>query len=222
MFMRRGQSVNVQAELSAPPGAAPISPVSRQVSSVALPPPRGLSWGMLAVAVTLGLLLITGLTLSALAFRPRDPAPTPHLAPAQTTRFEIPAVPTVLAASKSETPAPVLVAQISPPPAAVEPQPAPAPLKETPPPAVAELVPAVQAKLAPPPEPAPPEPPVPAPAPPPEPAPPQPPPAAESTSCGTSVHFVASPQAAARRAEEEGKLVFTLHVSGNFEDPGFT
>jgi hypothetical protein len=40
--------------------------------------------------------------------------------------------------------------------------------------------------------------------------------------CGTCVAFLASPQMAARRAAEEGKILFTLHVSGNFEDPGFT
>ncbi len=39
---------------------------------------------------------------------------------------------------------------------------------------------------------------------------------------GTSVHFVASPAEAAKQAQKEEKLVFVLHVSGHFEDPGIT
>jgi hypothetical protein len=39
---------------------------------------------------------------------------------------------------------------------------------------------------------------------------------------GTSVDFLDSPQAAAKQAKKEQKLVFVLHVSGNFEDPRFT
>ena len=39
---------------------------------------------------------------------------------------------------------------------------------------------------------------------------------------GTSVEFVDSPREAARQAKKEQKLVFILHVSGNFEDPRFT
>jgi len=41
-------------------------------------------------------------------------------------------------------------------------------------------------------------------------------------SYGTAVHFVDSPAEAAKQAKKEGKLVFVLHVSGNFEDPRFT
>lgn len=41
-------------------------------------------------------------------------------------------------------------------------------------------------------------------------------------SFGTAVHFVRSPQVANRQAQAEDKLAFILHVSGNFEDPGFT
>jgi hypothetical protein len=61
-----------------------------------------------------------------------------------------------------------------------------------------------------------------------EPAPPVVKPAAapgEGGQCetyGTSVHFVSTPREAAQRAAQEQKLVFTLHVSGNFEDPAFT
>ena len=41
-------------------------------------------------------------------------------------------------------------------------------------------------------------------------------------SFGTSVEFVSTPSAAAAQAKKEQKLVFVLHVSGNFEDPRFT
>jgi hypothetical protein len=40
--------------------------------------------------------------------------------------------------------------------------------------------------------------------------------------CGTAVEFVASPKLAAQQAIREQKLVFVLHVSGDFEDPDFT
>ena len=39
---------------------------------------------------------------------------------------------------------------------------------------------------------------------------------------GTAVQFYDSPAEAAARAKKEQKLVFVLHVSGNFEDPRFT
>lgn len=39
---------------------------------------------------------------------------------------------------------------------------------------------------------------------------------------GTSVEFYDTPSDAARAARKEQKLVFVLHVSGNFEDPRFT
>jgi hypothetical protein len=41
-------------------------------------------------------------------------------------------------------------------------------------------------------------------------------------SFGTSVEFAESPSEAAKQAKKEQKLVFVLHVSGNFEDPRFT
>jgi hypothetical protein len=47
----------------------------------------------------------------------------------------------------------------------------------------------------------------------------------EGTSCGsfgTSVEFAESPAEAAKQAKKQEKLVFILHVSGNFEDPKFT
>lgn len=40
--------------------------------------------------------------------------------------------------------------------------------------------------------------------------------------CGTAVSFVATPLIAGQQAAKEHKLLFVLHVSGNFEDPGFT
>jgi hypothetical protein len=39
---------------------------------------------------------------------------------------------------------------------------------------------------------------------------------------GTSVNFVATPRLAFRQAALEDKLVFLLHVSGNFEESAFT
>lgn len=39
---------------------------------------------------------------------------------------------------------------------------------------------------------------------------------------GTSFEFVESPSEAARLAKKQQKLVFVLHVSGEFEDSGLT
>jgi hypothetical protein len=39
---------------------------------------------------------------------------------------------------------------------------------------------------------------------------------------GTSVHFMKTPSEAAKQAKQDEKLVFVLHVSGDFEDPDFT
>jgi hypothetical protein len=47
----------------------------------------------------------------------------------------------------------------------------------------------------------------------------------EAPSCGahgTSIDFFDTPTQAATQAKKDGKLVFVLHVSGNFEDPRFT
>jgi hypothetical protein len=41
-------------------------------------------------------------------------------------------------------------------------------------------------------------------------------------SFGTAVTWVASPEIAKEQAVKQHKLLFVLHVSGNFEDPGFT
>ncbi|HZT80207.1 MAG TPA: hypothetical protein VFA26_08295 [Gemmataceae bacterium] len=40
--------------------------------------------------------------------------------------------------------------------------------------------------------------------------------------CGTAVAFLSSPREAARVALRDDRLQFVLHVSGNFDDPGFT
>ena len=47
-------------------------------------------------------------------------------------------------------------------------------------------------------------------------------PGASCGNYGTSVHFVPTPSEAARQALKEEKLVFVLHVSGNFENADFT
>ena len=39
---------------------------------------------------------------------------------------------------------------------------------------------------------------------------------------GTTIQWAASPADASQRAEDENKLVFMMHVSGNFKIPGFT
>jgi hypothetical protein len=39
---------------------------------------------------------------------------------------------------------------------------------------------------------------------------------------GTTVEFFDTPNEAAKVAKKDQKLVFVLHVSGNFEDPRFT
>ena len=52
-----------------------------------------------------------------------------------------------------------------------------------------------------------------------------PPKQTETTECGehgTTVQFEDSPAEAAKKAAKAEKLVFVLHVSGHFEDPGLT
>jgi hypothetical protein len=41
-------------------------------------------------------------------------------------------------------------------------------------------------------------------------------------SLNTALTWAKSPEEAAEQARRDGKLVFLIHVSGNFEDPGFT
>jgi hypothetical protein len=45
---------------------------------------------------------------------------------------------------------------------------------------------------------------------------------ARDRSLGTKLVWAQSPEEAAKQAEASGKLVLVLHVSGNFENPGFT
>jgi hypothetical protein len=47
-------------------------------------------------------------------------------------------------------------------------------------------------------------------------------PAGACETYGTSVQFLSNPAAASRQARRQDKLVFLLHVSGNFEDAKFT
>jgi hypothetical protein len=42
------------------------------------------------------------------------------------------------------------------------------------------------------------------------------------TTPGTAVNFLITPTEAARKARENNKLTFLLHISGNFEDLDFT
>jgi hypothetical protein len=42
------------------------------------------------------------------------------------------------------------------------------------------------------------------------------------TTHGTTVNFLSTPTEAARKARENNKLTFFLHISGNFEDSDFT
>jgi len=55
-------------------------------------------------------------------------------------------------------------------------------------------------------------------------SPPKTPPGEGATcgSYGTTVEFLDNRAEASAKAKKEGKLVFVLHVSGNFEDPRFT
>jgi len=46
--------------------------------------------------------------------------------------------------------------------------------------------------------------------------------AGDSCGFGTKIDFVESPKEAATMAKKQEKLVFVLHVSGHFEDPGLT
>ena len=49
-----------------------------------------------------------------------------------------------------------------------------------------------------------------------------PPSASRAETYGTSVTFLDSPAEAARQARRENKLLFVLHIAGNFEESCFT
>ncbi len=55
-----------------------------------------------------------------------------------------------------------------------------------------------------------------------EPAVPEPPVCRVDRSLDTALTWARSPAEASEQAARQGKLVFLIHVSGNFEDPGFT
>jgi hypothetical protein len=166
---------------------------------------------MIAVGGALGLLLITSLALGALALRPR-PLEGASLPSAPLVLIEAKAVPAV------NVPGPVEAVE------AVDPVPPAAPVRSGPGSFTNGVSGANPGKPAT--NPAPRE----------EPALPKPPPAlpaalalqaAEAPAAcgdgyGTSIAFLSSPRLAAQRAVQEQKLLFTLHVSGNFEDPQFT
>jgi hypothetical protein len=167
---------------------------------------------MIGAGVVLGMLFITGLSLAGLALRPRDPEPGLPPLPVQTAQVTLPPAPAVAPTApvpvsvikiEVQVPAPPEKPPAPPPPAVQPPAPPAAPVNPEPPAAPAPEPQVAAAPAAPPEAPA-------------EPAP------TSSGTCGTSVNFLASTQAAARRAAAEDKLVFILHVSGNFEDPGFT
>jgi hypothetical protein len=73
------------------------------------------------------------------------------------------------------------------------------------------------ARRSPPPEPTAPEPPAVVQA-----APPENKDDAPAGTCGTAINFIDNPFTAAQQAIAENKLLFVLHVSGDFDDPGFT
>jgi hypothetical protein len=157
------------------------------------------SWHAIGIGVAFCVLLLTGLILAALALRPREAASLEAVAFGPPPLIELPALPTASQPVQAEA----------------EPSPSP---KPAPSPFAVGLNGGKSPKALPNPEPE--EQPVkvpfafkPGPG------------NGELTQCetyGTSVHFVSTPREAAQRAAQEQKLVFTLHVSGNFEDPAFT
>lgn len=203
----------------------------------ALPPKdREFPWLIAGVLAGAGawLVAVVGVALSGLGAAP-PPRPEDLLAAAGPPAVKLEAVAV----------APVKVAPAAKPPLAPEPEPVPAPAADL----AAELVPPPDA---PPvlerrrvrPAEAPPTVVAPAPAPEPEPvpevpmkaAPPMLPglpvvmlPADKDRACaivhedlGTNVVFVKDPPAAFQQAKKEDKMVFMIHLSGNFEDRGFT
>jgi len=182
---------------SAPVGL-PVCPPPRLVQRPALSPPR-LYWPPVLVAAAVSAVLILGTTAAGFVYAcTRGPDEPPETDAASPPKHESP--PPVAVPPKTEVPAP------APRPVVVARAKAPAPLlpERSPPKPVAPQVP----------EPPPPEPPA-------APSVATDPPAARG-SFGTCVEFAASPLAAARLARERQKLLFVLHVSGDFEDSRFT
>ena len=191
-------------------------------------------WPAVAAAALLSLFILTGL-LAWLASHPGDTNPPPPRALAGSATAAKPVVrqeSTVAPLPRKEPSAsfsvPAAAAAAPETPAAI-----PVAVKEnipSPPPVVLAEKPADPVARAEPPAAASPEPN------PPEPREPTPPPekqirvaqaAPTAPSCpvekyGTSVDFLSNPQLASRQARTQAKLLFLLHVSGNFEDNCFT
>ena len=167
----------------------------------------------MAVATAAGTLFVAGVTLFA-AHGPARTAKPDLVALAESPRLDLSASPLPLdlpavAAVQPAEPVPVLpesrnveVSRRHPPALALPPLDATPPPLDAPPSADAPIVqaPIAPAALAP----------LTAPA------------APECQTFGTSVAFAAGPAAAAKRAARDGKLLFLLHVSGDFEDDAFT
>ena len=182
------------------PVGLPVCPPPRLVQRLSASPPR-LYWPPVLVAAAVSAVLILGTTAAGVVYAcTRGPDEPPDTEAASSPKQESPAPVAVPPKTKVLPPAP------APRPVVVARAKAPAPLlpERSPPKPVAPPVP----------EPPPPEPPA-------QPVVAAAPPAARG-SFGTCVEFAASPLAAARLAREQQKLLFVLHVSGDFEDSRFT
>ncbi len=199
-----------------PPRPAQPDPVRRPPPGPSPSPPASLIyWPAVATAGGLALALLGVLAVWV------------ALHPASEATVEVAVPPPAPPIPQAEPPAPVVpLAAPQAPAAEVEKTlvPEPSPPKDTPvrPTAVDQRPPAPprlpeEPNQAPPPEPPPAEPKQQV-AGPPEPMPARP----AGETYGTSVLFLNNPEQAARIAKQEAKLLFVLHVSGNFEDSCFT
>ena len=152
---------------------------------------------VLAAVSAVWLLMIVGLAVLAVSWQPVPVVAQPTLFPVQN-----------VAAAAVDTPAPVVVAVAPDEPVFVLPdvtQPAPPPLIErafaaapmptTPVPEAMPEAPAIALANK---------------------------PAACAAKLGTSINFIANPPEAFQLAKKENKIVFMIHLSGNFEDKEFT
>ncbi len=178
-----------------PPAFPPLRPV---------PIRRVIYWPAVALAAAAGALFVGGVT-TGIVLRPARAARTAGIALAAPPLSDpVPLLPEDRIAptvDPAPTPDPVPPApspgadatRLAPPVADAAP-PAPPPVADAAPPPVADAT-----RLAPPPE-----------------------PAATCQTFNTSVAFAVSPAAAEKQAAQDGKLVFLLHVSGDFADDAFT
>ncbi|MCI0456736.1 MAG: hypothetical protein L0Z62_07135 [Gemmataceae bacterium] len=190
-----------------PAPAAPPSPYplplggeGRVRGGTPLAQSTAVSWHAIGVGVAFCVLLLTGLVLAALALRPREAASLQAVAFGPPPPIELPALPAASAQPVQAEAEPGIPRQPGPSPFAVglNGNRSPKALPESEPEEQLVKVPFVLK---------------------PGPANGEP---APCETYGTSVHFVSTPREASQRAAQEQKLVFTLHVSGNFEDPAFT